>query len=539
MKLFHRPLLLLALSLLIGHPLVHAVPCNNPANAYTENGDGTVSDKRTGLMWLKCAEGTSWGGGTCTGSASKLGWSAALTRASSSSAAGHSDWRLPNVKELRSLVEECSGYPAINSTIFPAATYGSFWSGSPDTYYSGNAWSVDFGYGGAVPTYRYNANYVRLVRAGQSPAEFDSLPKNGQTISFSAAASVTVGGTAVVGATASSGLPVTLASTAPGICTLSGNLLSGVAVGTCTLTADQSGDSSYYAAPQVKQNIAVALQPTYTLNVYSSGASSVAIAATPSMYAGTTPYGTTGIPGGTSIALTAPETLGNSVFTAWSGCTGASGVVCSLIVNAATVVTASYQTLLSQSIVFGAAPIGLKVGDTGFVSATASSGLAVAFTSTTPGICTLTGNTVRAVGAGSCVVAANQAGDGTYSAAPQVEQSFGIAAPAGASAPGSPSISTITPGRGSSTLQLVAPKENGGSPIVSYAATCTASNQPDRTASGADLTLTVRGLKGGVLYACTATASNAYYSSVGSAAKSVTPDQGGSNMTPILLLLLD
>jgi titin len=131
------------------------------------------------------------------------------------------------------------------------------------------------------------------------------------------------------------------------------------------------------------------------------------------------------------------------------------------------------------------------------------------------------------------------AGDGSYSAAPQVTQSFSIAPPASAVAPGAPSIVSIVPGRGSAIVNLAAPTATGGSPIVAYAATCSASNQPDRTASGAGLTLTVRGLKGRVPYACTATASNAYYSSVASAALSVTPEAGGASLTPILLLLLD
>jgi hypothetical protein len=118
-------------------------------------------------------------------------------------------------------------------------------------------------------------------------------------------------------------------------------------------------------------------------------------------------------------------------------------------------------------------------------------------------------------------------------------QIFSIAPPAGATAPTAPTISTKTPGRGSVTLQLVAPTANGGSALVAYSATCTASGQPTKTARSVGLTLTVRGLKGGVLYSCTATASNAYYSSVASAALTVTPQAGGASLTPILMLLLD
>ena len=57
----------------------------------------------------------------------------------------------------------------------------------------------------------------------------------------------------------------------------------------------------------------------------------------------------------------------------WLGCPGASGAFCPLTLNATTTVTARYKTLLSQAIAFGVAPTGLKVGGTGFISATASS----------------------------------------------------------------------------------------------------------------------------------------------------------------------
>src|SRR5260370_12777048 len=79
----------------------------------------------------------------------------------------------------------------------------------------------------------------------------------------------------------------------------------------------------------------------------------------------------------------------------------------------------------SQTITFGTAP-SLAVGTTGTVSATASSGLAVTFTSSTPTICAISGSTVRGVAAGTCTIAANQAGNGTYNAAPQVTQNITV-----------------------------------------------------------------------------------------------------------------
>ena len=80
-----------------------------------------------------------------------------------------------------------------------------------------------------------------------------------------------------------------------------------------------------------------------------------------------------------------------------------------------------------QTITFGAAP-SVVVGGTGTVSATATSGLAVSFTSSTPAsICTVSSTgTVTGVSAGTCIIAADQAGDASYNAAAQVTQSLTI-----------------------------------------------------------------------------------------------------------------
>jgi Divergent InlB B-repeat domain/YDG domain/Bacterial Ig-like domain (group 3) len=80
----------------------------------------------------------------------------------------------------------------------------------------------------------------------------------------------------------------------------------------------------------------------------------------------------------------------------------------------------------NQTITFGA--LGNKTfGDADFsVSATASSGLTVSFSSQTASVCTVAGTTVHVVTAGTCTIRASQAGDTNYSAAPNVDQSFTI-----------------------------------------------------------------------------------------------------------------
>ena len=176
----HRLLAIPALYLLTGLPVAQALTCShatlrptNPDSVYLENSDGTVSDTRNGLQWKRCAEGQS--GSACSGEASTHTWGAALSLAASSSFAGYRDWRLPNIKELKSLVEKCRFDPSINERIFPATPNGFFWSASPYPPYLAYAWKVDFSHGYSNAYYRSDGIHVRLVRGGQSLAAFDTL----------------------------------------------------------------------------------------------------------------------------------------------------------------------------------------------------------------------------------------------------------------------------------------------------------------------------------------------------------------------------
>ncbi|MBI4742682.1 MAG: hypothetical protein HY777_14285 [Betaproteobacteria bacterium] len=130
---------------------------------------------------------------------------------------------------------------------------------------------------------------------------------------------------------------------------------------------------------------------------------------------------------GTSLTLTAQPSAG-STFAGWSGACSATSPTCTLTMSAAQSVTASFNiSSTSQIIAFGAAP-SIAVGGTGPISATASSGLAVTFSSLTPSVCSVSGSTVSGLVAGDCTIAANQAGNGSISAAPQVTQTFAVSA---------------------------------------------------------------------------------------------------------------
>lgn len=142
------------------------VPATTPVSQFTDHDDGTVTDLKTGLMWAKCSLGQT--GGDCGGgSAATYSWKGALQAAADSTLAGYSDWRLPNIKELRSIVEQQCYLPAINLAVFPDTVSSLVWSASPLASDSGYAWSVGFNSGYADVFFRYYGFPVRLVRGGQ------------------------------------------------------------------------------------------------------------------------------------------------------------------------------------------------------------------------------------------------------------------------------------------------------------------------------------------------------------------------------------
>ena len=118
-------------------------------NRYTDHGDGTISDARTGLMWMQCSYGQTYDGGDtngdgfiCEGSPTFGSWQQAFSWAAASNtseAYGYNDWRLPNVKELGSIVDFSKHTPAINSSIFPSTSTGSYWTSTPSKVLDGNS----------------------------------------------------------------------------------------------------------------------------------------------------------------------------------------------------------------------------------------------------------------------------------------------------------------------------------------------------------------------------------------------------------------
>jgi len=108
---------------------------NNPSTPdreFTDMGNGVVQHARTGLQWSRCAIGQTWSSGRCQNAADVFLWGEAqkaidqLNR--TGRLGGHSNWRLPTVEELATLIEKCREAPAINTDIFPNTPWSGFWT---------------------------------------------------------------------------------------------------------------------------------------------------------------------------------------------------------------------------------------------------------------------------------------------------------------------------------------------------------------------------------------------------------------------------
>ncbi len=245
-----------------------------------------------------------------------------------------------------------------------------------------------------------------------------------QTITFTQPGATFYTGSVTLVGSANSGLGVTFTSATTAVCTVSGTTVTAIAVGTCTIHADQAGNSSYAAAPTVTHsfNVAQATQAiTFTQPSNTAlTAGSVTVSATAdsgltvTFSSATTPVCTVS---GTTVTLVAVGTCTiNADQAGTSNYAAATRVVRSFSVAAAGQTITFTQP---SNTAFGAGPVTM--------TATTTSGLTVTFTSATTGICTVTGASVTLVAAGTCTINADQAGSVNFAAAPTVARSFTVA----------------------------------------------------------------------------------------------------------------
>ena len=171
-----------------------------PADSlYVDHGDGTVTDTVTWLMWQQeTAPGT-------------MTWEQALAYCEDSTLGGHSDWRLPTIRELSSLVDRNRHVPAINLTYFPQTQSADYWASTTVANSPEISWGVYFYWGSAVDRDLKTANYyVRMVRGGQpiivSPTSGLTTTESGGTATF----------TLVLGAQPTADVTIDLSSSDPG-----------------------------------------------------------------------------------------------------------------------------------------------------------------------------------------------------------------------------------------------------------------------------------------------------------------------------------
>jgi len=257
-------------------------------------------------------------------------------------------------------------------------------------------------------------------------AQSFTINKKLQVISFDTLINKTLGETDFsINATSDSGLPVSFTSITPLICTISGNNITLVAAGACTMSAIQAGDDTFDSALPVNQSFTVNKKAQaitfdtlinktmgdadFTVNAISDSGLTVSFSSLTPLICSIT---------GTTVSLLSD---GN--------CTLSASQAGDDTYKTANSVEQSFTIKLNQIITFNALS-DKTLGDTDFtISATSDSGLTVSFVSTTPATCSVSTNTITLIIAGSCTIKASQAGNASYSPAIPVENSFAINLP--------------------------------------------------------------------------------------------------------------
>ena len=277
-----------------------------------------------------------------------------------------------------------------------------------------------------------------------------------QTIIFPQPGNETLGALPfIISAKASSGLAVSLTSNTLPVCTVSANTVTLIIAGTCSVTATQAGNATYSAAVPVPQIFTV-FPRSQTITFVQPN--SPTVGAMPSLLTATASSGlavtfTSNTPSICTVS-------GNTVTPIAAGNCSIMATQAGNAIYAAAVPVPQIFTVFprSQTITF-VQPNSPTVGAMpSLLTATASSGLAVTFTSNTPSVCTVSGNTVTPIAAGNCSIMATQNGNANYSASASVTQIFTVF-------PESQTItfgSIATQGLGTTPLTLTATATSGG-----------------------------------------------------------------------------
>ncbi len=287
----------------------------------------------------------------------------------------------------------------------------------------------------------------------------------------------TAGGPAyAMTASATSGLAVSFSSATPEVCSVAGSTVSLAAVGTCTIYANQTGDTEYDPAPQGQQSFPVH-RGEQTLAFTSS-------APAPALVAGATYTVTASASSGLGVAFSSATPTVCSVVNSpvsLSTATVSFSTAGTCTIDAVQPGDASYFEALEEHQSFtvarkpqlieftsSAPEAPIIAGPTYTVTAMASSGGAVSLSSATPSVCPLKGATVSFIAAGTCTIDAEQAGSPDYEPAARTQQSFTVAKDAQLIEFTSSAPEAATVGGAS---YLVAARSSSGLPVSVFSAT--------------------------------------------------------------------
>ncbi len=118
---------------------------------FIDNGDNTVTDSSTGLIWTKSTVASDVNYKGATEQVEALG----------------DGWRLPTVDELQSIVDRAKYRPAIDSEAFPDTENDCYWTSTPCAWNASARWVVYFDCGHVDDSRQYGVACVRAVRASQ------------------------------------------------------------------------------------------------------------------------------------------------------------------------------------------------------------------------------------------------------------------------------------------------------------------------------------------------------------------------------------
>ena len=137
--------------------------------------EGVVLDRSTGLMWQQCEVGLSYNAEnkSCVGSTQKLTWQQALLEANDSSHASYTDWHVPNIKELASIIDHSCASPALAklelgiflfSNELISGEEGDYWSSTTVSLEPQYAWTFQVADGKNRYLKKTQTGRLRLVR---------------------------------------------------------------------------------------------------------------------------------------------------------------------------------------------------------------------------------------------------------------------------------------------------------------------------------------------------------------------------------------